>query len=263
MSDENVFIQDNNLNVGVQSYDTTNTSTYSNNKPALPLSMPNNIFHSNQAYFYPTQLSPIYEPDTESVCSSISTSPVHFPLLTNGVLSTNQTYSLCNNNNKYIHEDIDIKRDSKDAKEVSIDNQETKENDILCDRLKNDMSSDLDTKSESHLKTSDVINGDESGNIKDACDDKAQQSSMSFKSVLSAIQFSSSKKLTKFREFQFTNSSSHSTPLVPPIVTVNNDAIISSPFKTAFINQFKGGTNISKENVKGGEVQNIVINNDV
>ena len=75
---------------------------------------------------------------------------------------------------------------------------------------------------------------------------------MSFKSVFSAIQFSSSKKLNKFRDFQFTNS----TPLVPPIVTINNDAIISSPFKTAFINQFKGGT---KENVKEGEVQNIAI----
>ena len=259
MSDENVFIHDNNLNVGVQSYDpSTTTSTYTNNKPALPLSMPNNMFNSNQGYFYPTQLSPIYEPDTESVCSSNSTSPVHFPLLTNGV-STNKQYSLCNNNNKYIQEDMDIKRDSKDSREASTANNERNENDILCDRPKSDISSDLDTKSESHLKTSNVINGDESGIIKDSCDDKAQQSSMSFKSVIFAIQSTSTKKLTKFREFQFTNSS-HSTPIVPPIVTVNNDAIISSPFKTAFINQFKGGI---KEKVKEGEVQHIVINNDV
>lgn len=258
-SDPNAFIHPNNLNVEVQSYDNT-TSTYTNNKPALPLSMPNNTFNSNQGYFYPTQLSPIYEPDTESACSSnnSTTSPVHFPLLTNG-LSTNEQYPLYTNNNKYIQEHMDIKRDSKDAaKEVSIDKNETKENDLLCDTPKSDITSKHhDTKSESYLKTSDVINGDETGKINDACDDKAHPSSMSFKSVFSAIQFSSSKKLNKFRDFQFTNS----TPLVAPIVTINNDAIISSPFKTAFINQFKGGT---KENVKEGEVQNIaIIRNDL
>ena len=239
------------MSVDVQNVESTNTS----NKPALSLSMPtNNIFHSTTpGYFYPTQLSPIYEPDTESVCSSNSTSPVHFSLLTNGIPISLQN-TLYNNNNKYVQEDMEVKKDSREVS--SSENKERKENNTVCDRSKSD---NRNIKSETHLKTSDVINGDESGNMKDSCDEKVQNGSMSFKSVFSAIQSSSTKKLTKFREFQFTNSASNSSPLVPPIVTVNNDAIISSPFKTAFMNQFKGGSkDNSKESVKGGEPQYLV-----
>ena len=96
-----------------------------------------------------------------------------------------------------------------------------------------------------------------SDSIKSSSDDKGQHSSMSFKSVLSAIQFSSSQKFTKLRGFQFSNSSDPSTSssISPPIITINNDAIISNPLKSRFMNQFKS-TNTPKaayEDAKEGE----------
>ena len=245
------FDENNPSDLNVKSYE-NNTSLH-NNTPELTIST-NNSFHTG--YFYPTQLSPIYEPDTESVCSSNHSSPLHLPL-TNG-FSTNQ-YSLYNNNNKYIEDIVKVPPDSS-SQEHGFDNSEAKENNLCSDNRKSGNTNGLITKNEVKSKFAyedTIIEPNNSDSIKGSSDDKTQKSSMSFKSVLSAIQFSSSQKLTKLRGFQFSNSSESSTSssICPPIITINNDAIISNPLKSRLMNQFKS-TNTSKtasEEAKEGE----------
>ena len=232
--------ENNSSDMSVKAYEAI---TSIDNKPDLTIST-NNSFHSG--YFYPTPLSPIYEPDTESVCSSNHSSPLHLPL-TNG-FSTNQ-YTLYNNNNKYIEDIVKVPRDLS-SKEHSLENSETKENSLCSNKLKSDSLNGIVTKHEGDSNSTnentnaDANNGDSS---KGSSDDKTQHSSMTFKSVLSAIQFSSSQKFTKLRGFQFSTSSdmSSSSSITPPIITINNDAIISNPLKSKFMNQFKS-TNHSK-----------------
>ena len=239
----------------VKAYEVTSTSI--NNKPDLTISTNNinNSFHSG--YFYPTPLSPIYEPDTESACSSNHSSPLHLPL-TNG-FSTNP-YTLYNNNNKYIEDIVKVPRDYS-SKESSLEKSETKDSSLCSDKHKSDNINGHITRHavESNSKHEDTKGDpDNSDSTKGSRDDKTQHSSMSFKSVLSAIQFTSSQKFTKLRGFQFSNStdtSSSSSSITPPIITINNDAIISNPLKSRFMNQFKS-TNTSKstfEEEKEGE----------
>ena len=232
LSDENVV------------YPSNLQHNYSNTqytKSVLPLS--NNNFHAG--YFYPTQLSPIYEPDTESVSSG---SPVHLPL-TNG-LYTN--YSLLSNNNNNSKDECITSTRVTDTPKVPENTPDKKGNVLYGDRVTADISTNCGKKAESDLIVCDDKKFDETEHINGKCDDKGQASTMLFKSVLSAKELS--KKLTKFRVLQFGNSSSPN-PTLPPIVTINNDAIISSPFKTKFINQFKSSNNTSKGKDHEGEVQ--------
>ena len=223
-----------------QNYNTTHFNTKST------LSLTNNSLHSE--YFYPTQLSPIYEPETESVGSS-NTSPVSLPR-TNGFFSTNQ-YTLYNNNNKYIENNF-VGTTESTLDRVSVDKNGTEKNGVHSSSRLSDIKQELGNKSETNIDPNGDTNPEGSDNSKGSCDGEMHTSSISFKSVLSAIQ--ASKKFSKFRALpSLSQSSTEPSSSTPPMVTINNDAIISSPFKTRFINQFKSSIS-SKENAEEGEV---------
>ena len=269
-------LENNNGNTSdLASYDFTATQS---NKPHPSLSFSNNNFHSG-GYFYSTQLSPIYEPDTESICSS-NDSPIHLHTnLTNVFLPTNQC-SLYNNNNKYINDqpfrvddcdsgvemsfsksldqpkDVSPNDDIYIVKDSGVDMSFSKSLDQQKDVSPSDDIKDglhnCDSKS-SHIcmEPSEDVNVNDNERTQDNCNnEKRESSSISFKSVLSAI--NASKKLSKLRTLQ-QNISESTLPPVPPIITINNDAIISSPFKSRFMSHFTSAS--SKNSTKDDNTQ--------
>ena len=269
-------LENNNGNTSdLASYDFTATQS---NKPHPSLSFSNNNFHAG-GYFYSTQLSPIYEPDTESICSS-NDSPIHLHTnLTNVFLPTNQC-SLYNNNNKYINDqsfrvddcdsgvemsfsksldqqkDISPSDDTKDdlhncdskSSHICLDQQK----DVSpCDEIKDDLHNCDRKSSQICMEPSKDVNVNDNKKTQDNCNnEKRENSSISFKSVLSAI--NASKKLSKLRTLQ-QNISESTLPPVPPIITINNDAIISSPFKSRFMSHFTSAS--SKNSTKDDNTQ--------
>ena len=229
------------------SYDFTATQS---NKPHPSLSFSNNNFHSG-GYFYSTQLSPIYEPDTESICSS-NDSPIHLHTnLTNVFLPTNQC-SLYNNNNKYINDQPFRVDDCDSGVEMSLSKSSDQQKDFSPSDEITDALHNCDDKS-SHIcvELSEDINVNDNKKTQDNCNnEKRENGSISFKSVLSAI--NASKKFSKLRTLQ-QNISESTLPPVPPIITINNDAIISSPFKSRFMSHFTSAS--SKNSTKDDNTQ--------
>ena len=229
------------------SYDFTATQS---NKPHPSLSFSNNNFHAG-GYFYSTQLSPIYEPDTESICSS-NDSPIHLHTnLTNVFLPTNQC-SLYNNNNKYINDQPFRADDCDSGVEMSFSKSLDQQKDVSpSDEIKDSLDNCDSSSSAICTESSENINTNDNKRTQDNCNnEKRENGSISFKSVLSAI--NASKKLSKLRTLQ-QNISESTLPPVPPIITINNDAIISSPFKSRFMSHFTSSS--SKNATKDDQTQ--------
>ena len=241
-------LENNNGNTSdLASYDFTATQS---NKPHPSLSFSNNNFHAG-GYFYSTQLSPIYEPDTESICSS-NDSPIHLHTnLTNVFLPTNQC-SLYNNNNKYINDQPFRADDCDSGVEMSFSKSLDQQKDISpSDDTKDDLRNCDSKSSNICMEPSKDVNVNDNKKTQDNCNnEKRENSSISFKSVLSAI--NASKKLSKLRTLQ-QNISESTLPPVPPIITINNDAIISSPFKSRFMSHFTSAS--SKNSTKDDNTQ--------
>ena len=234
-------------NSNVASYDFTATQS---NKPPPSLSFSNNNIHA-AGYFYSTQLSPIYEPDTESICSS-NDSPIDLHSnLTNVFLPTNQC-SLYSNNNKYINDQPFRVEDCDSGVEMSFSKSLDQQKDVSpSDDIKNDLHSCDDKSSHICMEPSEYINVNDNKRTKDNHNnEKRENGSISFKSVLSAI--NASKKFSKLRSLQ-QNISESNLPTVPPIITINNDAIISSPFKSRFMSHFTSAS--SKNSTKDDNTQ--------